>query len=265
MIDQKTESVVGKTCVLISSCDSYSDAWSPFFTLFDRYWPDCDWPVFLLSNFETWPSDRIHPLAIGEDHSWSTNLRIALEELQPRSIIYLQEDYFLQNPVDMQRLSELNDFALENGVGYVRLAGSPDPDLAFENPFGLGELSRETKFRCSLQGAWWDTDVLLKLLVDDETGWDMEMKGTERAKALPQPFLGVNSDAPLVDYIFETAILKGRWMPQALRLCRQEGIELDLSRRPVQPQLPLLLKRFRKSRPVSSVKGFFRSFGRKAG
>ena len=91
------------------------------------------------------------------------------------------------------------------------------------------------------------------------------MKGTERAKAVPQPFLGVKSDSPLIDYIFETAILKGRWMPQALRLCRQEGIELDLSRRPVQPQLPLLLKKIRKSRPVSSVKGFFRTFARKAG
>lgn len=265
MTDQPDSSVAGETCVLISSCDAYSDAWAPFFTLLDRYWADCPWPIYLVSNFETWDDARIRPFKIGEDRSWSTNLRIALDALQPKSIIYLQEDYFLQNAVNSKQLVELNEFALDRGVGFVRLAGSPAPELPFDNPFGLGELRRGQKFRLSLQGAWWDTKVLLDVLRDDESGWDMEIKGTERANDLPQPFLGVHPDAPLTDYIYDTAILKGRWMPQAIQLCRKEGIPLDLSRRPVHPRLPLLLKKIRKSGPVSSVRGVLQNLTRKAG
>lgn len=245
-------------CVVVSSCDAYQDAWSPFVALFDRYWPDCPWPVYFLTNDEVIDHPRVHTFAVGEDLGWASNLKTFLDRVRPDSIIYLQEDYFLQNRVDTRRLASVVDYARSSGVGFVRLAGSPDPDRAHPNPFGLGELSRSLKFRVSLQAAWWDVQVLRTLLVDGETGWDMEVRGTLRALKLSEPFLAVDHTEPLIDYFYDTAILKGRWMPGALRLCRREGIPVDTSRRATHPELLLLLKRIRKSGPVSSVRNFFR-------
>ncbi|MHC4875100.1 MAG: hypothetical protein ACYTGL_01300 [Planctomycetota bacterium] len=245
--------------VVVSSCDAYSDAWPPFVELFDRYWPDCPWPVSWIGNEQTIEHPRIQPFPVGEDRGWASNLLALLDERQPQSIIYLQEDYYLQTPVDSKLLQSVVDFGRQSGVGFIRLAGTPEPDLPFENPFGLQELSRGLKFRCSLQAAWWDTAVLRELLVPGENGWQMEIDGSRRSDALPQPFLATPSDRPLLDYFRETAILKGKWMPGALALCRREGIRVDTGHRPVHPRLPLLLKKLRKSRFVSSVRELFRT------
>lgn len=33
--------------VLVNSCDKYSETWIPFFTLLKKYWPDCEYPIYL--------------------------------------------------------------------------------------------------------------------------------------------------------------------------------------------------------------------------
>jgi hypothetical protein len=247
-----------KCCVVVSSCDAYSDAWSPFLQLFDRYWPDCPWQTWWISNQLKVEHSRVRTFAVGDDQGWASNLLKLLDDQQPDSIIYLQEDYFLQTPVDSKRLRDVIEYARNTAVGYIRLAGSPDPDRPHDNPFGLGELSPGMKFRCSLQAAWWDVATLRKLLVAGENGWQMEMAGSRRSDALPESFLSVLREHPLIDYYYDTGILKGKWLPGALDLCRREGIRVDTSQRPVHARLPLFLKRVRKSRAVSAVRSLFR-------
>ena len=249
-------------CIVVSSCDSYSDAWDPFLALFARYWPDCPWPVWWISNEKRVGDPRVQTFAGGADGGWATNLSRWLDHVQPASIIYLQEDYFLQSPVDSTRLQSVVDYALTSGAGFIRLAGSPAPDRDYDNPFGLGELSPGLKFRCSLQAAWWDVATLRQILVAGESGWEMEMAGSRRSDRLPAPFLAVRPGESLIDYFYDTAILKGKWLPGAIDLCRREGIDVDLSNRPVHPRFPLLLKRLRKSRPVSTVRDLFRASSR---
>ena len=40
-----------RCAVLVTSCDSYSDIWDPFFKLMDAYWQDIPYKVYL--NTET--------------------------------------------------------------------------------------------------------------------------------------------------------------------------------------------------------------------
>ncbi len=39
--------------ILVCSCDKYADVWEPFFKLFFKFWPDCPYPIYLLSNYLT--------------------------------------------------------------------------------------------------------------------------------------------------------------------------------------------------------------------
>ncbi len=247
-----------QTHIIVPSCDAYSDAWTPFFQLLFRYWPDCPYPIHLVSINETFDDPRVHNTSLGKDRGWASNLRHVLDELNCQSIIYLQEDYFLKSPMDTARLESVISYAQEIGAGYVRLAGAPNPDLPHENPFGLGEISRHAEYRCSLQAAWWSAETLLKLLVDGETGWDMELIGSGRSAELSEPFLATPVGSPLIDYYADTGILKGKWLPGAIRFCRREGIEVDTSRRGTHAEWPLLLKRLRKTPPVSTVRSWLK-------
>ena len=45
--------------LVISSCDKYQDLWNPSLALHRRFWPDCPYPTFLMS--ETVPVGAARP------------------------------------------------------------------------------------------------------------------------------------------------------------------------------------------------------------
>lgn len=255
---------MSQTCILISTCDAYSDAWTPFATLLFRYWPDCPWPVHQLCVDQKPVDKRIQPVWLSEDRQWASNLRDALDQLQCDSIIYLQEDYFLNRRVDTAGLAALCDFADRNGAGYVRLAGDPAPDQPHQNPYRLGLIGPVAPYRCSLQAAWWRTETLVELLIPGETGWDMELVGSRRSAQQKRAFFAVDPARPWLSYPRETGILKGRWTPGAIRQCRREGIELDLTRRAVHPAWPLWIKQIKRQAWYRQTRRLFKSEQRKA-
>src|SRR5947207_14477378 len=89
-------------CLLVSSCDAYSDCWSPFFTLLARYWQPHTYSIYL--NTETrgfeFPNLEIHCPRVGLTNSreltWSERLLRCLEAIPYEIVLYLQEDYFIK-------------------------------------------------------------------------------------------------------------------------------------------------------------------------
>lgn len=66
--------IKNKFAILIVSCDKYSDLWNPFFKSFFRFWPDCPFDIYLLSNYKSIDMPQVNSLLIDEDISWSDNL-----------------------------------------------------------------------------------------------------------------------------------------------------------------------------------------------
>ncbi len=237
-----------QVAILVSSFDGYKDAWEPFFTLFDRYWPDCPFPIYLISNNARYENGRVVNLALGDDMGWANNMIAALREIPAPYIIYLQEDYFLIRPVDTQRIMDLIAYMDEKQAGYLRLYPAPGPDRDCPDNPDVGEISEGAPYRVSMQAAVWRKDVLQRLLVKDEDGWDMEFYGSERSCELEEKFLSVKrkgSVARIIDPPFPylcTAIIRGTWIREAVDLCRAEGIELDMSNIGVEPYARYLIR-----------------------
>ncbi len=259
-----------RTWIVVSTCDSYGDAWQPFFDLMARYWPDCPYSVAVVTESHrlresaTSGIQNLRWIHLNHDHGWATNLRIALDQIGAESIVYLQEDYFLQRRVDTNRLRQTIQLARKEKAAYVRLPGRPEPTGTVSRKLRLGLLKPGTKFRCSLQSAWWDVAVLRQLLVEGETGWEMEIAGSRRSDRLERPFWAAEPQAPLLDYYFHTAILKGKWLPGALALCRREGIFVDTSRRETHPAWLIPWREFRNSPAMKSVRRLWPRGSRKA-
>jgi len=86
--------ITDKFAVLVVSCDNYSDLWEPFFELFWRFWPDCPFNVYLLSNKINADIPRVKNLLVGDDISWSDNLRKGISQLKEKYILLFIEDLF---------------------------------------------------------------------------------------------------------------------------------------------------------------------------
>lgn len=220
--------------VLICSCDKYDDVWRPFFTLFFRYWPDCPYRVNLMANERRYNDPRVRTLATDAAADWSTSLLQALRQIEAPYVLLLVEDYLLQKPVETARIAALCAIAMAKRAACFHVYPDPRPRERFEGVEGVGCIKAGAPFRVNTQAALWEKNYLMNLLKPGESGWDFEINATARSHADGRLYLSVDCakrDAPL-NYLC-TGVVRGKWMPDAVRLCRREGVSLDLTRRKV--------------------------------
>lgn len=245
LMSKKGNNGQSNTAVLVLSCDKYIDAWSPFFALFKKYWADCLYPVYLGTNEKNFEFPSVKVINSGKAKNWSDDTLSIIEQIPEKYIIIILEDYFLINNVDTSRLEECLEFMYKTDAAYMRIASFRKDyfpmyayDISNENP-SFGITHSEAPFRVNLQAGIWEKDELAKLIVRGESPWDFEVKGSERSKQSDKLFLGITESSSKdiisgpIPYLC-TAITKGIWMREAIRICKKENIALDLSLRPVE-------------------------------
>ena len=108
--------------ILINSSDGFEDCWQPFFTLFGRYWPNCDVPILLNTELKDWafPGLQIQCTQVQRRSrgtkrlTWSECLAEALSQVKTPLVLYLQEDYFIERPVNFGLIDEFVELMAAN-------------------------------------------------------------------------------------------------------------------------------------------------------
>ncbi len=231
--------------ILINTCDKFEDCWNPFFKLWNLYWPDCKGKVYLNTEFKdyVYPGLDIIPVkgCVGKQYkgkyaTWSQCLRWALERIDSDVILYMQEDYFLNDYVK-------NDIVEE----YVKLMyDKPDLSCIQLTHHGIPSLS-PTEYNhlhysdpnyfsyLSCQASLWRKEIMMSLIRDHETAWNFEWWGSKRAKYMGLEFLTINhswlkKEGVIIPYI-ATGIIGGRWYRPVVELFKDHQIEMDYSKR----------------------------------
>jgi hypothetical protein len=228
--------------VVVLSCDAYADAWPPFFTLLERFWPDCPYTVYLVSETLGFDHPRVKVLTPGQLMPWSDRLKWALEKIASSHVLLLLEDYLLLKVVDQARVASYFEWLVAQGGAYLRLIPVPEPPRALAADATLGELPVGTSYRTSTQAAIWKKGVLHSLLIPNETAWSFERDSVARSSHI-SGFYSLTLDAmghpyergsyPMVYYC--TAINKGKWRAEAIRQFELLGVYIDTSKRGVEP------------------------------
>jgi hypothetical protein len=211
--------------ILIISCDKYSDLWKPFFALFLRYWPDCPFRIYFLSNKIPCGVDGVENILVGEDISWSDNIRAALGRLREEYVLLFLDDLFLNKPVNTQRILNIVTWALQSDVNYVRLNPMKNgPDKPFNEYVGV--LSKGAIYRASTVMAVWRKSVLMDLLKEGESAWDFEIYGSERSDKYDN-FYAVWEEC----FAITNAVIKGKWHRGTAKKLKMLCAEIDLGSR----------------------------------
>jgi len=224
---------------LISSCDGFSDCWRPYYHGLHKYWPDCPYDVFIVTNIKDSGDSSVQAIKVGEDKGWSRNTLQALSEITTPYVIYTHEDFWISKRVQTNAIEEYVALMDKDNADYIRLYPCPEPDYEFGYDKRLGVLADHAAYRTSLQVAIWRKRVFKELIVEAENPWQFEVNGTDRSKKYGSRFLSVkrfwDSDRkPFhygIDYVC-TAINKGKWSKEAKHYALQEGLSIDFSKRP---------------------------------
>jgi len=229
--------------VLVNSSRGYRDCWFPFFRLLEIHWPECRFPLYLNVEEGTYehPSLEVRCLTHPPGPSasripWSDQLLASLEMIPERYVLYMQEDYFLDAPVDHGRLEECLTNAAGAGLGCVHLTpfGAHGGRRTAELPY-LVDVPRISHYRFSTQAAIWDKAVLASYVRPGESAWETEILGTLRSWSRPEPVRTVTQrDAhgarPIMSYT-GTGIIRGKWHPALQPLFARHAIDVDFTKR----------------------------------
>lgn len=219
-----------RVAMLVVSCDRYSDMWEPCFTLLDRYWPDRDFDVYLMTNFRDfeWPGVRV--VKVGEDVAYADNLRAAIQHVRHDWILLWLEDLLLCSPIDNARVMSIIAHAQRQEAGYLKL--SQDMPLSYDAPEGdeVGPLPTGIRYRTAIGASLYHRPTLQRLLVPGASAWDLDR--SYASDELPGPFLALTPASvrkPPVPYV--NALIKGRWSFGAVPFLTSEGFGARLGAR----------------------------------
>jgi len=196
--------------VLVVSCDSYSDLWNPFFTFFRRFWPDCPYPLYLLSNYKNAPDPEVAVIKIGEDISWADNLQKGLKMIDEEFVLLWIDDLFLLKRVDNDAIISLCRKFIDIGGNQIRLNPTVKADAPFNDLFGVA--SRGTIYRASTVMSLWRKEVLFGLLNAGESAWAFEIHGTARSDTFDGFYSSWNDSFNVMN-----AVIKGKWRRKAYK------------------------------------------------
>lgn len=230
--------------VFVNTSDGFEDCWTPFFLLYSEYAGVLrNAPIYLnteratfhyeglsITSTHTWPVNEL------QRPTWSECLVRGLRAICEPYLLYMHEDYFLQQPVNEPIINDALDI-IENdptvGVIYLNRYG-PQFQNSKRYSANFVEIQRPAKYMISTQSAIWRKDFLLSHVFPWENGWMFEKFGDVRALRSELKLLSVASELmetqPVVDYIY-TGVIKGRWKVECVELFKQHGIEIDFGRR----------------------------------
>lgn len=220
--------------LVILTCDAYRDLLPACLTLHRRYWPDCAYPTVLVGETATVDGDGDagagrRSLLAGPGLTWSQVALYGLARVETEYVLLMLEDYFLTAAVASEAIEARRTELVRLGGAYLRLGSRPRPTGAVPGFPHLGEHERGFRFRTSLQPAFWRRDVLLELLRPEESPWQFERNAARRSDDIPAPFFSTRARAlPFIE-----ALRGGRWYPRAIRLCRREGLNVNIAARRV--------------------------------
>lgn len=229
------ERIHTKCAILVAGRDSYRETWEPFFSLFFRYWPDCPFPVYLMTEEETYQDERVLPLRIPAtpdipwEKQWSKRMSVALDQIDTPFFIFMHTDYFLGRAVNTARLvTYLDLLATRPDIGAIRLIADPPPHDPWSEDARLGVIRKGTLFSASFQATLWRTETFRQILSLGDTPGECETRGSAESGSIAGLFLGVWKENPVLPYI--NGIHKGMWRYDALRLMQKHGMPVATNR-----------------------------------
>ena len=83
--------------IVVISFDGYKDLWDTFFECYEKFFPDCMLPIYLITNHEIPAYPHVTVVTTGDEVSWSRRVRSALKKIpEDTLLIYWRITFFVK-------------------------------------------------------------------------------------------------------------------------------------------------------------------------
>lgn len=226
--------------IAMVSCWKYRDCWSPFLALLKRFWPDCPYQLIIATDECRTDYDFRYVIpnaeiqAYGKGKSWCEVLAELASNVDAPLLIF-QEDFLLNAPVKQELVSEALAQLILRKAGMIRLYPCPGAEGDSVNEH-FGIVPKGTQYRISCQSSIFNPLYLYAIAQGLNSPADFEIEGTKRSESLPNEVLAFKREVEPwpMEYLC-SAISRGKWNPDAKKLCDYYDIAVDWSLREFAP------------------------------
>ena len=226
--------------IIVMTSDKYKDVWTPFYYLLEKYWADCCYPIYHVSERERpVTSFPVQHIELRPTDSWNEILSMALEKIPQEYILLLLSDFFLIRDVNSNKIEEYLNVLDKENAAFLRIFPCPGPHYSYKNYLDIGLIEKKTPYSISTQATIWKKIDLQKFICKFKDDSELEILGSQRSDELDKDLLSVNiidknKKLEEQNYAFTylcTAVIQGKWKRDAVKLCKRENIKIDLNYR----------------------------------
>ena len=233
--------------ILVNSFDGYNDLWNIFWDIFDKYWSDCPFPKYLISNELKFERDGIINIKTGKEINWFDRTIKAMELVNEEYFIFFLEDYFLSKTVNSKDISDIVKKMKARDIFFYRLSlrnGLPLNQSFIKLPHG-------TEYAITLQLGIWKKEAFTKIIHELHNSgcnspWEFEtyLKNNYTYCPVQEGNLqGIRFDTKDL-FGYKNAVLRGKWFPDVKKYYMQMGIDFSGSSREVIPWFQYMRYKF---------------------
>jgi len=183
--------------IIVTTCDRYLPAILPLAHLLKKYWhhhPPVLVGGFTPPDFDLPANFSFHSIGKQEDYpigKWSNGLIKFFNEIDDEAFLFLLDDMPPIRQVNSQAIKMLYDYVIQfrnvarMDVTDDRLySGGADKDYGNCGHLKLVKSSRDSEYFSSMMPGIWRRSHFLRLLIPNESPWDIELRGTPRLRRM---------------------------------------------------------------------------------
>lgn len=210
--------------VVVMSCDGYDDLWETFFTLKERYWGNCPYETYLITETK----DSKYAKTIKTQGEWTARLRQALEKIDTEYVLFMLDDFFIREYVDQERIDKvLNSF--KSDIATFNFERAFDTRVQEEAIEGFKLRFNKDSYLNNCQPSIHNRKKFIERLQEDMNAWEWETKTLDS----PYKFF-INCEEWIIDIGHRRkregfGITRGKWTEECIEFLNEEKIDIDFS------------------------------------
>lgn len=207
--------MLDKVSIIYNTCDKYESLWHGFFTLFNKYWPNCTSDIILNTETKSFNFKGLkikRPSAYEENCSWSQRLINSLNTIETPYVIMILDDFYFKSPVDLEKVAYcVQRMEKDPKIELFTFGWQPGPNKIDKEDSNFELRGRFAKYRVNAQIGLWRVSYLKRILKTYENPWQFELSGSFRSSLMGGKLYALKKNAPLVfNYDWGFLIVRGK-------------------------------------------------------
>lgn len=213
--------------ILVCSCDKNKDTFEPFHKCIEKYYPNHPEIIYVTETIK-----NPYYKTICKDYPfemWTKKIREALKEIDDNIILFMTDDNFIRQPVDIERIKYVEE-KLKDNIAFFNFEKSFDRNDEPSQYKGFKKKNLNGIAVNSLMCGMWQKDKLLSVLNITCNCWEIE-----RLNISFDYEYYINSEDFIINVGYEFqkpfAITKGKWAKEIIPFFEKENIKVNYEER----------------------------------